>query len=96
MKIGILFITVLAIMGMVVSMLEARCPKCGLCYYGWALRNPVHQTCPKCGRLLEIRNSNNTILKGYSPFTTDGYHLKPPKNIVHSKQKDNDIDLNDA
>jgi len=33
---------------------EAKCPKCGARYFGWALRNPEYQTCPNCGTKLEI------------------------------------------
>ncbi len=36
------------------NMPEARCPKCGKHYHGWALLNPERQTCPKCGTKLEI------------------------------------------
>lgn len=35
-------------------MLKGKCPKCGFCCGGWALRNPENQTCPKCGAKLEI------------------------------------------
>ncbi|MBA7505258.1 hypothetical protein ES706_03923 [subsurface metagenome] len=35
-------------------MLEARCPKCGALFYGWALTEPEHQTCLECGTELEI------------------------------------------
>jgi len=35
-------------------MLEARCPKCGYHYCGWALTNPEYQTCPNCGTKLEV------------------------------------------
>ncbi len=33
---------------------EARCPKCGALFYGWALLKPEHQTYPECGTRLEI------------------------------------------
>jgi len=29
------------------------CLKCGKTYHGWALTEPEHQTCPKCGAKLE-------------------------------------------
>ena len=35
-------------------MLEGRCSKCGMHYFGWALQNPRHQMCSKCGSGLEI------------------------------------------
>jgi uncharacterized protein (DUF983 family) len=37
-------------------MLKGVCPKCGKIYYGWALMNPIHQTCQGCGSQLEIKN----------------------------------------
>jgi hypothetical protein len=49
-------------------MIEGRCPKCGAYYHGWALLNPRHQFCPKCGVGLEI-DDGARIFKGYSPFT---------------------------
>lgn len=33
---------------------EARCNKCGHHAYGWALLQPEHQTCPKCGGKLKL------------------------------------------
>lgn len=38
---------------------EARCPKCGYHCYGWALTNPEHQICPKCGTRLQISQANS-------------------------------------
>ena len=76
-------------------MLEGKCPKCGTHRIGWALRNARHQTCPKCGVGLEIRNGDRIISKGYSPFTADKYVLKPPRDIVHPKPKDKDSDVQD-
>lgn len=35
-------------------MLQGTCPDCGTRYYGWALREPEHQTCGKCGASLVI------------------------------------------
>ena len=35
-------------------MLKGTCPQCGSVYYGWALKNPEHQDCIKCGSWLEI------------------------------------------
>ena len=82
MKIGVLIITVLAFMGMV-GMLEGRCQKCGLRFHGWALRNPRHQSCPKCGKGLEIMNSDGTISKGYSPFDAEEFPYKPHDRVKH-------------
>ena len=36
------------------DMLEGVCPKCGTHYFGWALTQRQHQTCPKCGAVLKI------------------------------------------
>ena len=33
---------------------EAKCPKCGYHCCGWALLEPEHQICPKCGCKLEL------------------------------------------
>ena len=30
-------------------MLKCKCPKCGAEYVGWALSNPKHRKCSKCG-----------------------------------------------
>ncbi len=49
-------------------MLEGQCPKCGTCYCGWALLNPRHQSCPRCGVGLEITDGDR-VFRGYSPFT---------------------------
>lgn len=35
---------------------EAKCPKCGARYFGWALRDPRHRICKKCGAKLKIVN----------------------------------------
>ena len=34
--------------------MKGKCPKCGAIYYGWALHNPLHQKCERCGNNLEI------------------------------------------
>ncbi len=38
---------------MIENMPEAKCGRCGVHYYGWALLNPQHQTC-LCGGRLQI------------------------------------------
>jgi DNA-directed RNA polymerase subunit RPC12/RpoP len=35
-------------------MLQGICPRCGTKFYGWALKNPEHQDCSKCGSWLNI------------------------------------------
>jgi len=42
------------------DMPEAICPKCGAHYYGWALTQPEHQNCPKCGAKLELVSKHPT------------------------------------
>jgi len=36
------------------SIPKAKCPKCGAEYTGWALSNPRHRKCRKCGADLVI------------------------------------------
>jgi len=68
-------------------MLEGKCPKCGHCFVGWALLNPRHQTCPKCGIGLEITEGGHRILKGYSPFTAEKYLIDLPNNVSSPKKR---------
>ena len=63
---------------------DAECPKCRARQYGWALLNPRHQICPKCGAKLKITVSGQTF-EGYSPFEAqrlivraDGKAASPP------------------
>ena len=62
-------------------MLEGRCPTCGCCYVGWALRLPRNQTCNNCGAALEIYLDGQRISEGYSPFTAEKYSIKRPRNV---------------
>ncbi len=71
-------------------MLEGKCPKCGTHRIGFALRNPRHQTCPKCGAGLEITNGGRRIFKGYSPFTAERYLISPPTNVPSPNDKAKD------
>ncbi|MFC1892942.1 hypothetical protein ACFLYR_02740 [Chloroflexota bacterium] len=61
-------------------MLEGKCPKCEGCYRGWALINPRHQSCPRCGVGLEITDGDR-VFSGYSPFTAE----KLPTNLSGDK-----------
>jgi hypothetical protein len=61
---------------------EANCPKCGAYYRGWALLNPRHQTCSRCGVALEIVAPEYKVFKGYSPFTADELVINPPGESV--------------
>jgi len=69
------------------AMLEGRCLKCGIRYYGWALLNPQYQTCPDCGRGLEIKDNNGTISEGYSPSIIDKSLLEEIMNNVDDDKK---------
>ena len=68
-------------------MIEGKCPKCGACYYGWALRFPRNQTCSNCGAALEIFEEGQRISKGYSPFTAEKYSINLPANAPPSRDK---------
>jgi len=72
-------------------MLEGKCPKCGTCYFGWALRLPRHQTCPKCGVGLEITEDGHLVSKGYSPFTAERHLVNPPTNVPPLEEKDSRV-----
>jgi transcription initiation factor IIE alpha subunit len=76
-------------------MLEGRCPNCGHHCYGWVLRDPLHQTCPKCGSRLEIKDSGSRISEGCSPSTIDRSLLKQIMKIVNYEQKDRERDMKD-
>lgn len=69
-------------------MIEGKCPKCGSRYRGWAMLNPRHQTCPRCGTALEITDGE-TVIEGYSPFTSPSIDVSPPtdKPIKREKKK---------
>jgi len=54
-------------------MLEGRCPKCGYCRVGEALRVPRNQSCPMCGAALQIYLDGKKMSDGYSPFTAEKY-----------------------
>ena len=59
-------------------MLEGRCPKCGTSYFGWALRFPINQSCPKCGVGLQLFSDDKPVGEGYSPFTAEKHTVVPP------------------
>ena len=35
-------------------MLTGTCLNCGTAYWGWALSQVRHETCPKCGSLIKV------------------------------------------
>ena len=59
-------------------MLEGTCKKCGAHYFGWALKFPRNQSCPKCGIALDIYEEGKKVSEGYSPFTADKYVINIP------------------
>ena len=61
---------------------QARCPKCGAHYYGWALRSPRNQMCEKCGAGLEISDKIGQAFSGYSPFTAEEHELNVPDKVI--------------
>ena len=71
-------------------MIEGKCPKCGTHRVGWALLNPRHQACPKCGAGLDIIKDGQMIATGYSPFTGGKYVINPPTNVPSSRDKEKD------
>ena len=58
--------------------LEGICPKCGMRYYGWALKNPRYQMCGKCGIGLDIMRNGKKVADGYSPFTAQEHKYGSP------------------
>ena len=74
-------------------MFEGRCRKCGIRFYGWALRYPENQNCPECGERLEILESNGTISEGYSPSVIDRSLFEEIMEIL-DKKDDNDRENN--
>ncbi len=68
-------------------MLEGRCPKCGYCCVGEALRFPRNQSCSGCGAALEIFENSKIISYGYSPFTAEKYYINQPSNVPRPGDK---------
>jgi uncharacterized OB-fold protein len=59
-------------------MIEGRCPRCGSCYIGWALRFPRNQMCSNCGAALEIYVDGKRVAEGFTPFTAQKHSLDLP------------------
>ena len=68
-------------------MIEGKCPKCGDQYYGWALIEPKHQSCLKCGVGLLITEDGKKTFQGYSPFTAEEYKIKLPPGAIPDPKK---------
>jgi len=62
-------------------MLRGKCPNCGLYRFGWALRNPLHQVCPKCGVVLEITEGGGRLSTGDLPFASERDSINLPNNL---------------
>jgi hypothetical protein len=71
-------------------MIEGKCPKCGDRYYGWALIEPRHQSCLKCGVGLLITEDGKKTIQGYSPFTAEEYIIKLLPGTMPDSEKTND------
>ena len=69
-------------------MIEGRCPKCGYCYVGWALKFPRNQMCSNCGAALEIYLDGKRIAEGYSPFTAGRHTVNLPKSSSPTTETD--------
>ena len=54
-------------------MLTGICPYCEYQCFGWALLNPQHQSCPKCGTALEIKTADGLVSDSCSAFPDDKY-----------------------
>ena len=71
-------------------MLEGICPKCGVRYYGWALRFPRNQMCGNCGTAVEVFEGDKKISEGYSPFTAEEYKIAPSQDVPIPSDKTED------
>jgi hypothetical protein len=69
------------------NMLEGKCPKCKTSYFGWALRFPRHQVCPRCGVGLEILEDGRRVSQGYSPFAAKKHSVVLPTNASPTDDK---------
>ena len=76
-------------------MIEGKCPKCGDRYYGWALIEPRHQSCLKCGVGLLITEDGKKTIQGYSPFTAEEYKTKLPPGAIPDLEKTKDKTVNE-
>jgi len=72
-------------------MLEGRCPKCGNCVVGEALRFSRNQSCSICGAAFEIFKDGKRVSAGYSPFTAEEYSINQPPNVPTASDKTKDV-----
>ncbi|MFC1991731.1 hypothetical protein ACFLVC_03295 [Chloroflexota bacterium] len=74
-------------------MLEGRCPKCGYCRVGEALRIPRNQSCAICGAALMIYLDGKKLSEGYSPFTAEKYSRGQTPGVSSPSHKPEDSTL---
>jgi hypothetical protein len=72
-------------------MLEGRCPKCGNCVVGEALRFPRNQSCSICGAAFEIFEDGKRVSEGYSPFIAKKYSVNEHPNVPTALDKVKDV-----
>jgi hypothetical protein len=71
-------------------MIEGKCPKCGLRYYGWILLQPRNQWCSKCGVGLLITEDGKKFIEGYTPFSAEEYKFKASGKAASESEKTDD------
>jgi uncharacterized OB-fold protein len=55
--------------------MKGKCPKCGARYYGWALKEPVHQYCDECGSELDVYEETDYSWKHYMVLSYPRYEI---------------------
>ena len=70
--------------------MKGKCPKCGERFYGWALLDPRHQSCLKCGVGLLITEDGKKAIQGFSPFSAEEYKIKLPPGALPDSEKTKD------
>jgi hypothetical protein len=57
--------------------MKGICPKCGACYYGWALASPQAQRCGACGSILEVSRDDSSVRSAVGlRFKAGPHHLR--------------------
>ena len=73
-------------------MLQGICPRCGTRFYGWALKNPEHQDCSRCGAWLDITEGPPEH-QGVSPTRSNIYTSYNIRHILKETDIDSWLDL---
>ena len=55
--------------------MKGKCPRCGARYFGWALKEPVHQYCDECGSELEVYEQTDYNWRRFSAFNYEKYEI---------------------